>query len=341
MTDRDTDRDHTPDRDRDPGDRDPGTGRATDSGPNPSREDLEARLAELETTLEELRGELRDERAGPPRPPSLSELLRFTEQYTIPSLIALLETTIKSLELLQGTLRLADPGRELSPEDDRRRRRGTGAGSERLAGVRENAEAQLASTLSDLREALSAADLPEESAPRSILQDARELTAEIEAELERSTRPEERGPPPATEPTEPGSTDPGDGDATASDADPESRHDGAVHIDVHDPASEGESRRESSETVDGDGPVAGEPERASVDVDSELESIKRELGDEGDATDEAEEAVESGGEQAAEGNEDANAEGDGDANAEGDGDANADRDGDADADGEDGASSES
>lgn len=311
MTDRDTDRDQDPDRDRDPG-----PGRADDSGTNSSREDLQARLAELETTLEELRGELRDDRAGPPRPPSLSELLRFTEQYTIPSLIALLETTIKSLELLQGTLRLADPGRELSPEDDRSRRRGTGAGSDRLAGVRENAEAQLASTLSDLREALSAADLPEESAPRSILQEARELTAEIEAELEGSTRPEERGPPPATEPTERGSPDAGDGDADASDAGSESRHDGAVHIDVHDPASEGESRRESSETVDGDGPVAGEPERASVDVDSELESIKRELGDEEDADDEGEEAAEGDGDVNAEDGSDANTDGEDDAHSE-------------------------
>lgn len=315
MTDRDVDRDHDPDH-------------TNGSGTGSSREDLEARLAELETTLEELRGELRDERGGPPRPPSLSELLRFTEQYTIPSLIALLETTIKSLELLRGTLRLADPERELSTKRDRRRR--GASGSARLAGVRENAEAQLASTLSDLRDALSEADLPEESAPRSILQDARELTAEIEAELAESTRPAERGPPPATEPTE--SESPATG---AVDAGPEARHDGAVHIDVHDPASEGESRRESSETVDGDGPVAGDPadaasetdaedgaeaERAPVDVDSELASIKRELGDE-DATEAGEESAEGDGDANAKDGSDANADGGDDANTDGEGDA--------------------
>jgi len=76
-------------------------------------DDLEERLDELEDVLSELRRDLREterDRRGPPRPPRLSELVRFTEQYTIPTVIALLETTIKSLELVQGTLRLADPG---------------------------------------------------------------------------------------------------------------------------------------------------------------------------------------------------------------------------------------
>ena len=72
------------------------------------RDELAAQLDELEATLTDLRSELRSEgRRGPPRPPRLGELLRFTEEYTIPTLIALLEATIKSLELLQRPLRLA------------------------------------------------------------------------------------------------------------------------------------------------------------------------------------------------------------------------------------------
>jgi hypothetical protein len=105
-------------------------------------EDLADLLAELETTLTELRGELqvegreapgrsgnrestdradgraasdrrrardrRRDRSVLPRPPSVSELLRFTEQYTLPTLISTLEAAIQALELLRGTLRLVD-----------------------------------------------------------------------------------------------------------------------------------------------------------------------------------------------------------------------------------------
>jgi len=286
---------------------------APPAGPNAGREDLEDRLTELETTLEELRDQLRDEQGGTLRPPRLTELLRFTEQYTIPTLIALLETTIRSLELLQGTLRLADPERRLTEAGDQTR--GSSAGAGRLASVRADAETQLVSSLSELREALAEANLPEESASRSILQDARDLTAEIESQLERSTESAGQEPPSGMEPTE--SADVATGDTA--------RHDGAVHIDVHDPTASGESRRESSETVDGDGPVAGEPadvatetgpeegaepERAPVDVDAELESIKRELGEE-----EGTEADDKNGDSEVIGDSDADEDGDGDADS--------------------------
>lgn len=252
-------------------------------------DELEERLDELEDVLSELRRDLRDterDRPGPPRPPRLSELLRFTEQYTIPTIIALLETTIKSLELLRGTLRLADPGRSLA--DD------SGATADRLADVRDGASAGLARSLSELRTALSEADLPEEAASRSIIEDARDLTAEIESRIDegrreadaarrgRRDRPDGR--------SEERRRETGDSDATGSADD-----DRGVRIDVTDPDADGES--------DGGGEAddPGDDRAPEVDVESELESIKRQFDDEaGDAGEEATgtdgEATDDGGE---------------------------------------------
>src|SRR6056297_447346 len=140
------------------------------------RNELEERLDELEETLTDLRGELRSEsRRGPPKPPSLGELLRFTEEYTIPTVIALLEATVQSLELLRRTLRLADPERAVREESETAR--------SRLDQVGTEAGNQLAGALSELRSALSEADLPENPESRRLIEDARDLTGEIETRL--------------------------------------------------------------------------------------------------------------------------------------------------------------
>lgn len=105
-------------------------------------EDLAALVSELETTLADLRAELAERERGPgpdadrgadrherssadrdrrvldetperrgrrrpPRPPSPGELFRFTGDYTIPTVVAVLEATIEALELLQGVIDLA------------------------------------------------------------------------------------------------------------------------------------------------------------------------------------------------------------------------------------------
>ncbi|MEZ3162633.1 hypothetical protein ABNG03_16185 [Halorubrum sp. RMP-47] len=241
-------------------------------------DDLEERLDELEDVLGELRADLRKnerDRRGPPRPPRLSELVRFTEQYTIPTVIALLETTIKSLELLQGTLRLADPGRSVAES-------GEGAG-DRLADVRDGAATGLSRSLSELRTALSEADLPEDAASRSIIADARDLTAEIESRIDEGRREAD-----AARDRRVGGDRDGDRDAQSPD-DAESRSDrdgGAspVQIDVTEPG-EGDADGEDDTSDD----AADEP--PEVDVESELESIKRQIdGDEVDAGDNAHEA---------------------------------------------------
>ncbi|RAW44804.1 hypothetical protein DQW50_12375 [Halorubrum sp. 48-1-W] len=227
-------------------------------------DDLEERLDELEDVLSELRRELREterDRRGPPRPPRLSELVRFTEQYTIPTLIALLETTIKSLELLQGTLRLADPGRSVTA--------GAEATGDRLADVRAGATAGLSRSLAELRDALSEADLPEEAASRSIVADARDLTAEIESRIEEGRREADAA---RSRRVGDGRTDRNSDDRRRRDRD-DAGDDAPVRIDVTDPgADDADGSDAETDADDADAP----PE---VDVESELESIKRAIDD--------------------------------------------------------------
>jgi hypothetical protein len=198
-------------------------------------EELAVLLADLERTLTDLR-EVVDEdvRGGRPprrRPPTPGEILRFTEEYTLPTVIALLEATVQSLELLRAVLRLAGP---VSSTDELQRRLESRDGPETAA---------LRDALADLRDALTGADLPEDSAARSILTDARELTTEIDERLEESGNDRRR----------------------ERRADRERAPSGrGVAIDVEE---EGED---------------------AVDVDAELDSIKREMTEEeGDGTDES------------------------------------------------------
>jgi hypothetical protein len=148
-------------------------------------EELGVLLAELEQTLAELRSAVEDdvrdgngekrERRGDVtpsrRPPTPGDILRFTEQYTIPTLVALLEATVQALELLRAVLRLAGP----QPTEDRLRDSLESPDSPDVATLRD--------ALADLRAALTGADLPEESTAASVLADARSLTAEIDDRL--------------------------------------------------------------------------------------------------------------------------------------------------------------
>lgn len=142
-------------------------------------EDLATLLADLEGTLTELRSAVDEDvrREGPGavprrrRPPTPGEILRFTEEYTIPTLIALLEATVQSLELLRAVLRLAGP----RPRDGRLR--------DRLEASDAPDVARLRDALADLREALTGVNLPEGSAAGSIIADARSLTSEIDERL--------------------------------------------------------------------------------------------------------------------------------------------------------------
>jgi len=135
--------------------------------------------ADLARTLRDLRTELRPR---PPRPPTPRELLRFTDEFAIPALVAGLEATIRTLELLQGAIRLVE-GRPVEPGDGRETLADTGRATlDRLDGL-----------LSDLADAVEG----EATAPeaRRLLADTRELRDELDAALDgrhdvRDERPE-------------------------------------------------------------------------------------------------------------------------------------------------------
>lgn len=208
------------------------------------RRDLEDATAELTETLEALRAELRAPPEGPlglPRPPRPSELLRFTEQYTIPTLIALLEASIRALELLAAALRVAD-GR---PIDAVAGRSGTDAardsldavgraGRDRIAEASRETLARLDDALAEVQSA--AAGDPTDPQVQELLDEARELRAEVDRRLERAV---------SDSSSETGSDSP----ETESDAD-----------------------------ADGTDPTADQ-KGVGIDVDEELASIKRRVDD--------------------------------------------------------------
>jgi hypothetical protein len=261
-------------------------------------EDLPELLDDLEATLAELRSDLRQETGperrpgtGPrrtrrnrprpgadlPRPPSVSELFRFTEQYTLPTLISTLEATIRALELLRGTLRILDPDRSAVETATGERgastasRLGSGA-----AGVGREAISGVERALSELEAALAESDVPEDRASSELLGEARDLSAEVRERL----------------------------DAAQETAGRSGRRQREEFDGATDPRSDGRSSGVEIEvTGDGEDPGAAEDgrdheDRPEVDVEAELESIRHEVrGTAGaDAADEAEDGDESSSE---------------------------------------------
>lgn len=194
-------------------------------------EDLEELLGDLSTTLSELQDTLADEHHQPRsrRLPSPGRFLRFTEEHTIPTLISLLETHIRALELLQGLLGLVN-GREkrktASAPSESRDRRVQKTGRRTLDA--------LDGALSDLQGALQGE--PSNDDARALLDDARSLSEEIDERL--------------TKPTESPETKNGNEAST----DDQKSEDSAVRIDVKDPdedpdAEEGISVDEELDTI--------------------------------------------------------------------------------------------
>lgn len=267
--------------------------------------DLRVLLDDLETTLSALQNELsaesgrppaddqagdgsRDRRGstridpdsprgrsgrGPPSPPSLRDLFRFTEQYTLPTVISLLETTIQSLELLRGVLRVADPERSaFDPRDSGGgRARATDLGDEvtrvgrdAVSGMGRGAVSGLERTLSELQRALSESDLPEEETSRELLQDAQRLSGEVAERL-------------AAAQTEAESERYGyRGESDDSQAAPDTGSD-AVTIDVTDDLTTARDESESESSTDGEMQKRPSTEEVEIDVEAELASIKDEV----------------------------------------------------------------
>jgi hypothetical protein len=223
---------------------------------DPAEEDLRDRLDELESTLVELREQLDEDRRDtpriprglpgggrrPPRPPRLREILRFTEEYTIPTLISILEVNVRLLRLAGAALRALDPERSAVPAD------GDGAVSRAIDAGQGLSTDRLRRGLEDLNDALAGTEATDPEA-RELLSEAEELSAEIQDRLRDATE------------TADGRRETGS-EGEAADA---------VSIDVAD-GSEAEDEEPAEERDE-----APEP-----DVDAELDSIREEVrgGDE-------------------------------------------------------------
>lgn len=215
--------------------------------------ELTTLVAELRDTLDELQGTVEP---GPPsrRPPAAGELLRFTESYTIPTLLSILEASIRALELLQATLRLVD-GRPLDT-DRRDRRERSGDTAARVGSLGRTTVDRVDTALSELTAALEGE--PPEGEARDLLTEAKSLREEVDRRIREAER-DGRGGGRRRRPVE---------------ADTARRASDGVHeIPV---TAEGAP---TPDTEDVDAPTADESE-ASVDVDAELESIREEVEEE-------------------------------------------------------------
>lgn len=149
--------------------------------------DLDARVAALEDAVDDLRAASdttrRDVPRGPrsfPRPPTPREFLAFAVDDAIPATVALLDAQVRALEALRAALRLVDAGRGRSAAD---------------AAARPDRETldRLDAALADLRAAVSGDALPKNHAARDLLEDARDLTADLEAEVAAARADRESG----------------------------------------------------------------------------------------------------------------------------------------------------
>lgn len=143
-----------------------------------SDDDVQRQLSELTETLEQLQQELERprQRRRPllPPPPSMTELRRFASEVAIPGLILVLETNVRTLKLLQRTLRLAEDGSRAGENASAVTRQASDLGATALA--------RLEDALTDAQSALEGE--PQDSEARKLLEDARDLRADIHAQLE-------------------------------------------------------------------------------------------------------------------------------------------------------------
>ncbi|MFO7925133.1 MAG: DUF7547 family protein [Halobacteriota archaeon] len=151
--------------------------------------DLTEATTELSDTLESLRAELvngprGDRPPGLPRPPTPTELLRFTEHHTIPATIALLEAAIRSLELLAAVLRVVD-GRPMDAVSGETSSRSPLGGRDRLAETSRETLRRLDDALVEFQSA--ARGEPSNPELQRLLAEARDLRSEVDARLAEAT----------------------------------------------------------------------------------------------------------------------------------------------------------
>jgi len=253
----------------------------------PSRdEELTERLDELESTLRELREEIRSPPSGPlglPRPPTPREMARFTERFAIPTAIAVLEANIRALELFREALRLSDPALAAREESSAARDRAEALGRTTLD--------RLDRALDDLLADLDEGTLPTDATARDIVEDARRLRDEVDERIA------------ASEDRDGGRGDDGNRvqgepkrDHARTAAEGPAVSETAVEIDVED------ELRSIKDEVAGESGVDGNGEKstadAHVDDESGADADGGPVADEGEGTDSGEDGT-GGDEQSA------------------------------------------
>ena len=221
---------------------------------------------------------------------SVGNVFRFTEEYTLPALISVLETTIESLELLRGVLRFVDPEQSAFSERNRtRRQRRDSPRRDPVSTVGREALSGLDRALSEIEETLAADNdqsLPADRVPRDLLADARDLSAEVAdrlGDVQNGSERRRQGEVRETSRDRPDDTtrqDPRQS-RNSDDQDKRQRSEGAVTINVDSPrenergadGEHGSSTDTHSDTKTHDD-ASSSSESVNVDVESELASIK-------------------------------------------------------------------
>ncbi|WEL22335.1 hypothetical protein [Halorhabdus sp. BNX81] len=135
-------------------------------------------LRELTRSLSALQRDLKAERRGRGR--GLDRLLRFTADVTIPAAILVLETNIRTLRLLQRTLRMVE---DSETDGDT----GTTA-SEDVASVGRSVVDRLDEALEDVQSAVEDSNLDDRT--RQHLSEARTLNQQLEDRLQEHSESE-------------------------------------------------------------------------------------------------------------------------------------------------------
>lgn len=237
--------------------------------------DLPELLDSLEETLATLRAELDPDGTDrpstsrgrrPPRPPRMRDVLRFTDEYTIPTLVSIMEANVRLLKLAQAGIRAVDPERSTLGDGEsdvgsvlNELRRATGDAG-RASGDK------LTASLSELQRAIEESDTPQNPEARDLLTDAQSLSAEIEHRIRESR-----------EQTDLSRFDRRNWWNDELRETPTEGEPNPVRIEVTDEADETEDDEEGKGFEDGDRADA-EPD---VDIDAELESIREEMGQTG------------------------------------------------------------
>ncbi|TYL36593.1 hypothetical protein CV102_21305 [Natronococcus pandeyae] len=206
-------------------------------------DDLADAIRELTRTIDELRTELEDSRSRTPRrplaprPPTPRELLRLADEVAIPTLLAALESSVRTLEAVQRGLEIVRTEREVREQVDET----TDRTRTRASDLRRTTLSQLDTVLAELQRAASDGSLPADEDARDLLTEARELRDEVDSRLQRAV-----------------------GDV--EDRNPETGTGGPIQIDIEQP--------DDADSDDDDAEEPTDERDPGVDVDAELETLK-------------------------------------------------------------------